>query len=188
VNNLRILFLSFSMLALAACNPNTASAPNDNTSLSDQLGELKSDNMPSLEELPGKNAVEKLLYLQGVPQAVKSTTLIFLDGQISTLEKTGQTETANTLKNNRKLLVQAIDENMHEYVEGAAEVYKSTFTGEEIEELVKIHNSPAMRKLTDNQIEIQQDILPLAEQWGQKVATKFQSLVASQPTEKNAGK
>ena len=171
-------------LSVMACTQKPQFPSNDNTSLSDQLGELKTGNMPALEEVPGRNSAEKLIYLQGVPQAVKSTTLIFLDGQISTLEKTGQTETVNILKNNRKLLVKAIDDNMQEYVEAAADVYKSTFTAEEIESLVKIHNSPAMRKLTDNQINVQQELLPIAEEWGQKVAAKFQSLLADQPTEK----
>ena len=183
MRKLNILLVSMAVIGITACNQNSQNVPTDNTSLSDQLGELKTENMASLEDLPGRNSVEKLLYLQGVPQAVKSTTLIFLDGQISTLEETGQAEVAKTLKNNRKLLVQAIDENMQEYVEDAAEVYETTFTPEEIDELVKIHNSPTMRKLIDNQIEIQQEVLPIAEQWGQKVADRFQILVTNQATE-----
>jgi len=186
VNRILIVTLITCSTLLSACGEEVQVKKQDVVSLSDQLSEIKSGNLSEFGSLPGKTNTEKLLYLQGAPDATKSATLIFMDGQISTLEASGEDEVVESLRANRKFLVQAIDENIQSYLEPSAEVYETVFTPEEIDKLVEIYNTDVMRKVTDNQIPLQQALLPVAEKWGEEVAEYYQDLIEKDLAKKTA--
>ena len=185
MNRIYLMAFLICAAALGACDGESGAKAEKKVPLSEQLEGIKSGNISEIGDIPGNTRTEKLLYLQGSPDAVKSATLIFMDGQIETLEASGEDEVVESLRKNRKFLVQAIDDNIQSYLESAAEVIETVFTPEEIEQLVEIYNSDVMRKMTDNQINIQQSLLPIAEEWGEDVAGYYQDLIQKDAAAKN---
>jgi len=150
----------------------------DTLSLDQQLEELKGGASINLADLPGKTETEKFLYLIGTPTASKSAILIFLDGQIDTLDKAGNKKQADALRENRKLLVQAVDETMNVFVERSAEVYDQIFTPEEIGQLTVIFRTPLMQKYSQQAVSLQQKMIPEAETWSTNhVVPRYQELL-----------
>ncbi len=171
------------LAALLACG-NQGGKPKskaDNTSLTEQLEDLKGGAPVNIADLPGKTETEKFLYLIGVPTATKSGILIFLDAQIDSFDAAGNKKQADALRENRKLLVQAADETMSIFVEKTAAVYDAVFTPEEISQLTAIFTNPIMQKYTQETVSLQQKLLPGAEKWGtEHVAPRYEALIKQQ--------
>ena len=169
-----------SAAGLMACSnaPNSKAPEDDGKNITQQLEDLKSGVSIDVDNLQGKTDTEKLLYLLDTPTTTKAGILIFLDVQIKTLEETGNKKDAEAMRANRVLLTQAVDENLEDFVEIAAKVYDKFFTEEEVKQLVAIFSQPIMQKYTKTTINLQQELLPVAEAWSSsKVIPRFQELM-----------
>ena len=175
----KAVFLTMA-IALAGCSAPTAITEEGKASLVEQIEQLERAPQRSFEELPGDTNTEKLLYLLDLPMMTKSVALIALDGQIETLERTGNKEVATQLKNTRKLMLQAMDETMDGFVDSAAAVYDDFLTPDEISHLIKVYQDPAMQKMMKNQLAMQAKMVPVGEVWGNEVSKRYQELLAEQ--------
>jgi len=130
------------------------------------------------DNIPGNTDAEKLMYLLDIATVTKAATLIFLDGQIEVFESSGNKEQANELRENRKLLTQALDENIEIYVTDAAKVYEDFFTAEEMAAFVQIFSRPEMQKFTRSTVALQQKAIPVATAWSeQHVVPRYTELL-----------
>ncbi|WP_026941608.1 DUF2059 domain-containing protein [Hellea balneolensis] len=171
-NQFLVLFVA---CFLVACGAPEKLTEDGKKNLSEQIAQLETSEAFNLK---GKTPTEELLYLLELPTQMKSATLIVLDGQLETLEASGREKEANELRNNRQLLLKAMDENMASYVESAAEIYEQIFTGPEIARMNELYRDPVMRKAVSTQLNIQQKIIPVAETWGQKVGKRYEELLS----------
>jgi len=174
------LALFITAIALAGCSAPTAVTEDGKVNLVEQIEQLEMSPQRPFEELPGETNTEKLLYLLDLPTMTKSVALIALDGQIETLERTGNKEVATQLKNTRKLMLQAMDETMDGFVDSAAAVYDDFLTPDEISHLIKVYQDPAMQKMMKNQLAMQAKMVPVGEVWGNEVSRRYQELAAEQ--------
>ena len=175
----RIRFLLFILTSfLLACGPASNLTEEGKKNLSEQIEQLETSEVYTVK---GKTPTEELLYLLELPKQMKSATLVVLDGQLQVLEAAGQIKEANELRNNRQLLLQAMDENMANYIESAAVIYEESFTGPELARMNELYRDPVMRKAVSVQLDIQQKIIPIAEDWGQEVGNRYQELLAEKP-------
>ena len=174
MKNLCIILLG---CLIASCSETQKKDVQEDKTLVQQLGELRPAAQVSFEELKGETNTEKLLYLLDLPNSVKAASLVFLDTQISSFEQTGDMKTANELRSSRELLIQAADEKMHEYIENVSKLYDDHFTQEEIDYLIEVYSAPAMRKMLESQLELQQKVVPIAENWGNEVGKRYGELV-----------
>lgn len=181
MNRLSKICYALPLAALLACSNEGVKPKADTSNLTEQLEELKGGGVIDVTNLPGKTETEKFLYLIGTPTASKSAILIFLDGQIDTLDNAGNKKQADALRENRKLLVQAVDETMDIFVERAGAVYDQIFTAEEISELTVIFSTPLMQKYSYQAVSLQQKMIPEAEVWSANhVAPRYEALIKEQ--------
>jgi len=174
---MKTFYLILCACLIASCTEASKQVATDEKTLVEQLGDLKPAQQVSFDELSGDTNTEKLLYLLDVPNSVKVASLVSLDAHINSFETTGDLKTANELRSNRELLIQAADEKMHIYIKEVSKVYDEFFTQDEIDYLIEVYSTPAMRKMTESQLELQQRVVPVAENWGNEVGERYSELI-----------
>ena len=164
VNNLFKLICLSSALCLMSCNKDT---PQSHEHLTEQLEAIKPSASVDIANIPGETDAEKLMYLLDIATATKAATLIFLDSQIDAFEAAGNSSQANSLRENRVLLLQALNEKIDIYVKQSAEIYEGFYTDEELAAYVDIFSRPEMQKFTRSTVTLQQKAVPIATAWSE---------------------
>ena len=171
---------------LAACGGVAPSDPVETEpveTLQDSLAGVTTAGVQSLDSVKGNTPAEKLIYLLDTPAGAKAGILINLDSQIEGLKAVGQTETAQVLSESKPLFMQAVDENMDEFLSIASKVYESRFTDEELTRLAELNADPVMQKHISQQVDIMSDMTVAIEAWAEVIGARYAELLEENQSE-----